>query len=210
VDAYSLLRTLGGLAIVLGMLAGALWIVRRYNIRLPGGTAGAPSRRLEVVERTALDGRRSVALLRRDGREHLILLAPEGNLMLETGIVRDDIDHAAEAARLKAEREAAALAKAEAEAMRESFVAMVDRARAGVKGKVASVTGAAEAGTEEPTPEAEGFFLRSDTTPEAPPAAATLTPAPAPAPKRVRARAPQQKRQNAPAAKRRTAGAARD
>ena len=39
-DLLSLLRMLGGLAIVLGMLAGALWIVRRYNIKLPGRIAG--------------------------------------------------------------------------------------------------------------------------------------------------------------------------
>ncbi len=153
-DALSLLRTFGALATVLGMLAGALWIVRRYNIRLPGSSgAGGPTRRLEIVERAALDGRRSVALLRRDGREHLILLAPEGNVMLETAIVRDTIDEAAEAARLQAEREAAAIAKAEAEAMRESFFAMVDKAREGMKGKVASVTGAT--GLIKPAPQAE-------------------------------------------------------
>ena len=66
-DAYSLLRTMGALAVVLGLLAGALWIVRRYDIGLPGRVAnGGSSRRVEVVERTTLDGRRSVALVRRD------------------------------------------------------------------------------------------------------------------------------------------------
>jgi hypothetical protein len=206
------------------MLAGALWLVRRYNIRLPGGSAsGGPSRRLQVVERTPLDGRRSLALLRRDGREHLILLAPEGNLMIETGIVRDDIDHAAEAVRLQAEREAAALAKAEAEAMKESFAALVEKARAGVKGKVASVTSAAgvvrtdaaevaiETAEVAQAEEAEGISLAPISMAEAP-ASPPLTPASEPAPKRVRTRAPQQKRtQSQPAAaKRRTAGAARD
>lgn len=132
-DAYTLMRTLGSLAVVLGLLAGALWIVRRYDIRLPGRVSSGGGRRLEVVERTTLDSRRSIALLRRDGREHLILLTPEGNMMLEAGIIRDDIDHAAEAARLEAERQAAEISKAEAEALRQTFAAMVDKARDGVK-----------------------------------------------------------------------------
>lgn len=135
-DAYALLRTLGALATVLGLLAGALWIVRRYGIRLPGRISSDGTRRLEVIERTMLDGRRSVALLRRDGREHLILLSPEGNALLEAGIVQDEIDHAAQAVRLEAQREALEASKAQSEAMRESFFAMVDKARTGVKDRI--------------------------------------------------------------------------
>ena len=88
-DILSLLRMFGALGVVLGLLAGALWIVRRYEIRLPQKwlsgftTQGAP-RRLELVERLALDPRRSVALIRKDGREHMLLIAPEGLLILDT------------------------------------------------------------------------------------------------------------------------------
>lgn len=84
-----LLRTLGGLGIVLGLLAGALWVVRRYDIRLPGRVGGGAVRRLELVERLAVDNRRTVALIRRDGREHLILLDPAGASVIEAGIERD-------------------------------------------------------------------------------------------------------------------------
>lgn len=133
----TLLRTMGGLAAVLGLLAFALWTVRRFDLRLPGRVAvrGA-GRRLELVERTSLDSRRSVALLRRDGREHLILLSPEGNLVLETSIMRDEIDAASQAERERAEAEAMALSKAEMEALRESFTAFVDRTRTGVREKL--------------------------------------------------------------------------
>lgn len=83
-DILSVLRTLGALAIVLGMLGGALWVVRRYDIRLPVRfMAGPQERRLAVVERLALDGRRSVALIRCGEREHAVLIAPEGLLVLE-------------------------------------------------------------------------------------------------------------------------------
>ena len=105
------LRMLGALGVVLGLLAGALWAVRRFQIRLPGvaGTGG-PTRRLELVERVSMDTRRSVALVRRDGREHLLLLAPEGNMVIETGIQLDDADR--EAARIRAEQAEQAAADA--------------------------------------------------------------------------------------------------
>jgi flagellar protein FliO/FliZ len=87
-DILSLLRMFGALGVVLGLLAGALWVVRRYELRLPqkwlsGFAASDKPRRLELVERLALDPRRSVALIRKDGREHMLLIAPEGLLILE-------------------------------------------------------------------------------------------------------------------------------
>lgn len=90
-DFLSLLRMMGALLIVLGILAGGLWAVRRYDLRWPGAlTAGLRARdripRLALVERLALDARRSVVLIRRDGHEHLLLISPEGMLIVETGI----------------------------------------------------------------------------------------------------------------------------
>ena len=85
-DGIALVRALGALFAVLGILCGALWAVRRFNIILPGAGAGRPDRRLAVVERLSLDPRRSIALLRRDGVEHLVLLAPEGHLVIESRI----------------------------------------------------------------------------------------------------------------------------
>lgn len=87
-DMLSLLRMIGALGVVLGLLAGGLWVVRRYEIRLPqkflsGFTAKGADRRMILVERLALDPRRSVALIRKDGREHMLLIAPEGLLVLE-------------------------------------------------------------------------------------------------------------------------------
>lgn len=86
-DGIALIRTLGALLTVLGVLAGALWAVRRYNLVLPGTAFARADKRLAVVERLSLDPRRSLALLRRDGVEHLVLLAPEGHLVIESSIV---------------------------------------------------------------------------------------------------------------------------
>ncbi|MES2022911.1 MAG: flagellar biosynthetic protein FliO [Pseudomonadota bacterium] len=86
-DVLSLLRTMGALGVVLGLLGGALWVVRRYNISLPGRVTLGRGRRLEVVERVTLDGKRSLALVRRDGCEHLILIGPDGQMVVESGIL---------------------------------------------------------------------------------------------------------------------------
>jgi flagellar biogenesis protein FliO len=86
-DILSMLRTLGALGMVLGMLAGALWMVKRYDIKLPGRVSTTGRKRVELVERLSLDQKRSVALIRRDGHEHLVLIGPEGSATLETGII---------------------------------------------------------------------------------------------------------------------------
>ncbi len=79
-----LLRELGALLTVLGLLVGALWLVRRYGLTLQG--LPQRQRRLAIVERLAIDGRASLTLVRRDGQEHLVLLSPHGALLVETGI----------------------------------------------------------------------------------------------------------------------------
>lgn len=92
-DAFSLLRMLGALLLVLGMLVCALWAVKRYDLILPRkwleriGTPG-PQRRLQVVERLAIDQRRSVVLLRRDDTEFSVLIGPEGVTVLDSTAVQ--------------------------------------------------------------------------------------------------------------------------
>ena len=84
-DSFAALRTLGGLLTVLGLLAAALWAVRRFGLTLPGAIDRS-SRRLHVVERLGLDPRRSAVLLRCDDREHLVILGPEGLLLVDGNI----------------------------------------------------------------------------------------------------------------------------
>jgi flagellar biogenesis protein FliO len=113
-DAYILLRTLGALTLLLGVLAGALWAVRRFDLRLPGAIVRQPERRLELVERLGIDQRRSVVLIRRDDREHLVIISPEGQVVVETQPCRADACVAATAA--SAERP-----------LPKSFTALLDR-----------------------------------------------------------------------------------
>jgi len=90
VDVLAILRTMGALALLLGLLGGALWAVRRFNLRLPGAVSRHSTRRLELVERLSIDQRRSAVLIRRDDREHLLIVSPEGQVIVETYPCRDD------------------------------------------------------------------------------------------------------------------------
>jgi len=90
-DLLSFLRTIAALGTVLGLLGGALWAVRRYNIVLPGQVGDRGLKRLALVERIGIDAKRSIVLVRRDDREHLIMIAPDGHAVIESGIVREDV-----------------------------------------------------------------------------------------------------------------------
>ncbi|MEO1207165.1 MAG: hypothetical protein AAFV45_12630 [Pseudomonadota bacterium] len=56
-----------------------------------------PEKRLEVMDQATLDGRRKLVLLRRDDKEHLLMIGGPVDVVIETGIVspkgvkRDDV-----------------------------------------------------------------------------------------------------------------------
>ena len=77
------------LAFVLALILAAAWAFRRFG----RGTVRAPRRgvpyrrRLGVVEVIALDTRRKLVLVRRDDREHLLIIGAQGETVVETGIM---------------------------------------------------------------------------------------------------------------------------
>lgn len=79
------LRVIASLVLVLGLMLGVLWALRRFNI---GGMVARPMarRRLAVVETLALDARRRLVLVRRDGVEHLLMIGGAHELVVESGI----------------------------------------------------------------------------------------------------------------------------
>lgn len=82
----SYLRFGAALVLVLGLIGVAAWAARRFGFagRLPA--ARSRGRRLAVVDVTALDTKRRLVLVRRDGVEHLVLLGSAGDLVIERGI----------------------------------------------------------------------------------------------------------------------------
>ena len=86
----SLLNAVLMLVFVIGLIALLAWVVRRLNL-IPGATAvSRGNRRLAVVEVTQIDIRRKLVLVRRDDREHLLLLGQASELVIESGIVPGD------------------------------------------------------------------------------------------------------------------------
>ena len=79
-------KFLVALAAVLALIAALAWVVRRLGLAGRWPTTDGKSARLSVVEVRALDARRKLVLLRRDGCEHLVLLGPNQDLLVEAGI----------------------------------------------------------------------------------------------------------------------------
>jgi flagellar protein FliO/FliZ len=85
IDSY--LRFILALLLVLGLLAVAAWLLRRsgYGVKL------ARSRRLAAIETLTLGPRHRLMLIRRDGVEHLLLLGPHNDTVVERNIQPHDL-----------------------------------------------------------------------------------------------------------------------
>ncbi|MDF1735315.1 MAG: flagellar biosynthetic protein FliO [Minwuia sp.] len=81
------MRFLGALVLIIGMIAGAAWLARRYGLapKVTGGNG-----RIGIVAVQSLDTRRKLVLVRRDDREHLLVVGPTGESVIETGITPPD------------------------------------------------------------------------------------------------------------------------
>ena len=84
-EATVYLRFVLALVLVLGLALAALRLLLRFNI---GGMVVRPGqrRRLSVVEAVAVDSRRRLVLVRRDGVEHLLLVGGTADVVVERAI----------------------------------------------------------------------------------------------------------------------------
>lgn len=90
VDEPDLARIVGTLALLVALLVAGLWTARRLRLLPATALPRGRERRLAIVARTPIDARRHLVLVRRDDREHLLLLAPEGALLIEAGFFPTD------------------------------------------------------------------------------------------------------------------------
>lgn len=85
-DFASYLRFVAALVFVLGLILVAAHIAKKV---MAGRTVTGPrgqGRRLSIVEVLPIDARHRAYLIRRDGKEHLIMTGPSGDLVIENGI----------------------------------------------------------------------------------------------------------------------------
>lgn len=81
-DGENYLRFILALLLVLGLLALAAVLLRRSGL----GPKLSRSRRLAALESLAVGPRHRLLLVRRDNVEHLLLLGPQGDLVIEADI----------------------------------------------------------------------------------------------------------------------------
>lgn len=85
----TVVRYVVALAVVIGLLLLLRWVLRNYAT---GGQLSIgrsrQNHRLTIVEQIALDQRRRLLLVRRDGVEHLILVGGGNDLVVEPTIIR--------------------------------------------------------------------------------------------------------------------------
>lgn len=81
------LKVIFAFAFVVGLMFAFSWLLRRLGLATPGLNVGA-KRRLKVVEYLPIDNRRRLVLVRRDDREHLIVIGGQGgDVLIETNII---------------------------------------------------------------------------------------------------------------------------
>ncbi len=85
-DVLDYLRFLLVLMVIVGLIIGLGWLLRRFGF---GDGARGPltrHRRLGTIESASLDARHKVVLVRRDDVEHLVLVGPNTSQVIESGI----------------------------------------------------------------------------------------------------------------------------
>lgn len=80
------LRFALALILVLGLIALLAWLLRRFGM----GVKMTKGRRLGIVEAQMLGPRHRLMLIRRDDVEHLVIVGPASETVIEGGIRRGE------------------------------------------------------------------------------------------------------------------------
>ncbi len=84
-----LLRFLAALLFVLSLMGGLALVLKKTGLAT-GAVLTSGKKRLKILETLPLDARRKMVLVQRDDKQHLILLGPNSDSVIETGIKTND------------------------------------------------------------------------------------------------------------------------
>jgi len=85
-DISELARFLAALIFIVGLIGLCAFAAKRFNL-MPGMTGFASgTKRLALIEVKALDTKHRLLLIRRDDREHLVLIGGDQPVVVESGI----------------------------------------------------------------------------------------------------------------------------
>ena len=82
-DAPEIIRVMAAFIFVMALMGGFLYVLRKMGFAAQN-TGG--KKRLKVVEVLYLDSRRKLAIVQRDDKQHLLVLGPNSETVIETNI----------------------------------------------------------------------------------------------------------------------------
>lgn len=85
-DAFDYVNYLLALLIVLGLIGLIAYALRRVGFIPTADRPNQMRKRLGISQMIAIDGKRRLVLLRRDDQEHLVLIGPDGDTVIEQNI----------------------------------------------------------------------------------------------------------------------------
>lgn len=84
-DTPQLLNAFFAFTLVMSLMFLLSWFLKRIGLAGQSMLPGA-KRRLKIVEQLPLDHRRKLVIIRRDNKEHLLVLGPSGETVVEGNI----------------------------------------------------------------------------------------------------------------------------
>ena len=82
-DLPEIFRMLAALAFVLALMGGLFLVLKKLGFSAQGHLKAG--RRLKVIEFLTLDARRKLVIIERDHVQHLLVLGPAGETLIESG-----------------------------------------------------------------------------------------------------------------------------
>ena len=86
------LRLILALGIVLGLMGGLAFLLKKLGLADRNICVRSGKRRLKLVESLPLDARRRLVLLQRDDKQHLVILSANGETLIESDISAPPVD----------------------------------------------------------------------------------------------------------------------
>lgn len=89
-------RFVASLILVVGLIGLCAYAAKKMGLVTGGMVASGSQKRLSIVEIKVIDAKHRLVLMRRDNREHLVLLGGEQDLLIESGIEAPELLEVAE------------------------------------------------------------------------------------------------------------------
>lgn len=84
-DLTDYVKFAAALVLVLSLMGGLAFVMKRLGLGRHAAISPA-KKRLKILEILPLDARRRLVLLQRDNRQHLVILGPSGETVIESNI----------------------------------------------------------------------------------------------------------------------------